>query len=71
MNYVKQEGYDAMLYGSKSYLETIWDTEDKDIWLAHYTKETDYEGPYKLWQRCEDGKVKGIDNLVDIDILYK
>ncbi len=71
MNYVKQEGYDTMLYGSKSYLETIWDTEDKDIWLAHYTKETNYEGPYKLWQRCEDGKVKGIDNLVDIDILYK
>lgn len=71
ITYMKSEGYDSVLYGSKSYLETIWETEDKDIWLAHYTKKTDYDGDYKIWQRCEDGKVKGIDGFVDIDILYK
>jgi len=71
MSYVNEKGYKSMLYGSKSYLETIWETDKKNIWLAHYTKETDYSDDYMLWQRCENGKVKGIDSLVDIDILYK
>ncbi|MBQ6539234.1 MAG: hypothetical protein IJL76_03035 [Bacilli bacterium] len=71
MTTIKNEGYKPMLYGSKSYLETIWDTEKKNVWLAHYTKETDYSDSYMLWQRCENGKVKGIKTLVDIDILYK
>ena len=42
-----------------------------DIWLAHYTDQTSYTGDYKMWQMCENGKIDGIDTLVDIDILYK
>ncbi len=71
MNTIKEKDHKAMLYGSKSYLETIWDTNKKKVWLAHYTKETNYEDDYYIWQRCEDGKVDGIDSLVDIDILYE
>lgn len=68
---VEKEGYKSMLYSSKNYLETIWEPVDSNIWLAHYTKETDYNGKYKLWQLCNNGKVPGIENLVDIDIMYK
>lgn len=68
---VEKEGYQGMLYSSKNYLENIWFPLESNIWLAHYTKKTDYEGPYKVWQICNDGKVDGInDNLVDIDIRY-
>ena len=68
---VEKEGYQGMLYSSKNYLENIWFPLKSNIWLAHYTKKSDYEGPYKVWQICNDGKVDGInDNLVDIDIRY-
>ena len=61
-----------MLYSSKNYLETIWQANNYNVWLAHYTKKTNYEGDYKYWQICEDGVVDGIkDNNVDIDIMYK
>ena len=61
-----------MLYGSKNYLEKIWDTDiPYKIWLAHYTNKTNYEGNYYIWQMCSDGKIDGINGYVDIDILYK
>jgi GH25 family lysozyme M1 (1,4-beta-N-acetylmuramidase) len=71
LSYIKSKEYTPMLYGSKSYLETIWDTEDKNIWMAHYTKETNYAGPYKMWQICDNGKVSGIKGYVDIDLMYE
>ena len=68
---VEEKGYKGMTYSSKHYLENIWFPMDNNIWLAHYTKQTNYEGKYKVWQICDDGKVEGIeDNLVDIDIMY-
>ena len=70
---IKKAGYDAMLYSSKYYLENVWmNYENSNIWLAHYTDKTDYNGKYMLWQMTSLGKVNGItDNTVDIDILYK
>ena len=60
-----------MLYSSKNYLEKIWKTKDDNIWLAHYTNKTNYEGKYKVWQICDDGIIDGIkENKVDIDIMY-
>ncbi len=69
-NILEKKGYNGMLYSSKSYLETIWSGK-KDVWLAHYTKETNYKGSYKVWQLCDDGKVDGIKGHVDLDIRYK
>lgn len=61
-----------MLYSSKNYLEKIWFKPNTNIWLAHYTSETNYKGDFKIWQMCDDGKIDGIDdNMVDIDIIYK
>ena len=68
---IEKAGYDGMLYSSKTYLENVWMNPKHDIWLAHYTDQTSYAGKYKMWQMCENGKVDGIDTLVDIDILYK
>ena len=45
---VEAEGYEGMLYSSKSYLESIWLPTKYDIWLAHYTNQTNYQGKYKL-----------------------
>lgn len=70
---LKNAGYESTLYSSKYYLENAWlDIDNDDIWLAHYTDKTDYQGNYYMWQMCSDGKIPGItENTVDIDILYK
>ena len=66
---VKENGYEGMLYSSKSYLENFWfDEEFKPIWLAHYTKETSY-ADYTMWQFSNVGKIDGINGDVDLDIL--
>lgn len=71
LNELKKAGYDGMLYGSKNYLEEIWLKTNYDIWLAHYTDETNYKGKYKFWQLCSDGIVDGINGYADIDIMYE
>jgi len=70
---LKDNGYDAMLYSSKYYLENVWlDYENSKVWLAHYTDKTDYQGKYMMWQMTSLAKINGItENTVDIDILYK
>ena len=68
---VEKKGYDGMLYGSKSYLDSIWKYHNYDVWLAHYTEKTDYDSDYVMWQLCQDGKIDGIDTTVDINVLYK
>lgn len=74
-NELKKNNLDAMLYGSKHYLEIMWEDELKDnypVWLAHYTNnQSSYAGKYMMWQMCSDGRIDGIDGAVDIDILYK
>ncbi len=64
---VEDAGYEGMLYSSKAYLENVWFPTKYDIWLAHYTKKTDYEN-YRFWQICDNGTVEGIQGAVDIDL---
>lgn len=68
---IESAGYDGMLYGSKNYLNSIWKYHDYNVWLAHYTKQTDYKSDYIMWQLCQDGKIDGITTDVDINVLYK
>ena len=67
---VSKAGYTGMLYSSKSYLLSVWDEVDFPKWLAHYTEYTNYTGTYSVWQLCDDGKVDGISEYVDLDIRY-
>ncbi len=67
---VTKNGYQGMLYSSKTYLERLWLPMEYDTWLAHYTTKTNYQGKYSYWQLCDDGQVDGINGAVDIDIMY-
>ncbi len=70
LNKIEESGYEAMLYGSASYLENVWDLDYK-VWMAHYTDQTDYEGDYYIWQLTSSGKVDGISGNTDLNVLYK
>ena len=68
---VKQHGYESMLYGSKTYLETVWThTDTRPVWLAQYYNRVTYESPYMIWQCSGSGRIDGINGDVDLDILY-
>ena len=68
---LEKNGYNGMLYASKFYLETIFKNPKGNVWLAHYTKNTDYKGNYNVWQLCDNGYVDGINGEVDLDIMYQ
>lgn len=68
---LRKAGCDCMLYGSLNYLEKVWeDTDTRPVWLAHYTDNTDYKGPYRIWQASSTGRISGIEGDVDMNILY-
>ncbi len=67
---IEEHGYQGMLYSSKTYLEKLWLPTEYDVWLAHYTNKTNYQGKYRFWQLCDDGQIDGINGAVDIDIMY-
>jgi GH25 family lysozyme M1 (1,4-beta-N-acetylmuramidase) len=66
-----QNGYKTILYASKYYLEIIWEPAGYDVWLAHYVKQTTYEGEYTMWQTGSIGRIPGCSEDVDTDILFK
>jgi lysozyme len=68
---MQNNGYQVMNYGSKYYLEDIWNLPKYSVWLAQYNYEPTYSRDYLMWQISETGIVDGINNLVDIDILEK
>ena len=68
---MEKNGYSTILYSSKYYLEIIWEPAGYDVWLAHYVKETSYEGDYTMWQTGSIGRIDGCDEDVDTDILFK
>lgn len=67
---IEDAGYKGMLYSSKNYLEKVWYDTGYPVWLAHYTKQTSYQGDYTYWQLCSNGQVSGINGNVDINIMY-
>jgi len=71
LDFFKKNGYEGLLYSSKTYLEQIWLKTDYPIWLAHYAKATSYKGNFDYWQICNNGRVAGINGDVDINIRYK
>ena len=68
---MEANGYSTILYGSKYYLEIIWEPAGYDVWLAHYVRETSYEGDYTMWQTGSIGRIDGISEDCDTDILFK
>lgn len=68
---MEANGFSTILYSSKYYLEIIWEPAGYDVWLAHYVKETSYEGDYTMWQTGSIGRIDGISEDCDTDILFK
>ena len=66
-----ENGFSTILYSSKYYLEIIWEPAGYDVWLAHYVKETSYEGDYTMWQTGSIGRIDGCNEDVDTDIMFK
>lgn len=74
-NAVKNAGYEAMIYANKDFLtnklnRTTIANSGYDVWLAHYTTNTDYIGDFSIWQYTSTGKVDGIDGVVDCNFKY-
>lgn len=68
---LKKNGYDAMLYSSKYYLNHIWNNrKDYPVWQAHYATETEMDKNGIMWQLSDKGRVPGISGNVDLDIYY-
>ncbi|MBR1797480.1 MAG: hypothetical protein IJ757_05675 [Clostridiales bacterium] len=67
---IEENGRQSILYSSKYFLEIIWDDDLGPVWLAHYTSQTDYDGPYTIWQQSNTGLIDGIDAYVDMDLYY-
>lgn len=71
INTIEKSNYTGMLYSSKYYLENVWFKTSHNIWLAHYTNQTNYQGSYNYWQLCNNGRVDGIKGNVDINVFNK
>lgn len=73
-NTVINAGYTPMIYANKSMLENQMDGNylgaRYKIWLANYTKQTFYGGPYTYWQYTSSGYVNGINGRVDMNFWY-
>lgn len=70
---VKKEGYTPGVYASKSFFyDNLVFSELKgyEIWLAHYTSQTDFKYNYRMWQYTCKGAVGGISGDVDVNISY-
>ncbi len=72
--WIKNAGYEPMVYANKSMLNDDLNaaaiSQFYPIWLAHYTKKTNYEGEYQYWQYTSSGKVDGISGNVDMNVRY-
>ena len=70
LSIIESHGYEVMNYSSKSYLENIWNLNNYNTWLAHYTINTNYAGNYLMWQFTENGEIPGVKGGVDVNFYY-
>lgn len=67
---LENAGYTAMIYSSKSMLDSYFSAETKAkyaIWVAQWASACSYTGTYQLWQYSNTGSVDGISGNVDLD----
>ncbi len=69
---VEAAGYESMVYANASMLgDDLMAEELPRVWLAHYTKATDYAGAYEFWQCSDRGRIDGIGGSVDLDFWFQ
>ena len=70
---VENYGYDSLIYANPSWLLTklnIFKIRDRNVWLAHYTDKTPYIFRYEIWQYSDSGIIDGIDEPVDLNVMF-
>ena len=71
---VEANGYTAAVYAGQSMLrDGVGEALARagyPVWLAHWTVQTRYNGPYDYWQYSGSGHVSGIDAEVDLDMRF-
>lgn len=71
-NTVQSTGHQSAVYANKNMLEQgmVAAGLNTQVWLAHYTTESNYAGNYKYWQYTNKGTVNGITGQVDMNFWY-
>ncbi|MCR4584246.1 MAG: hypothetical protein K5686_00845 [Lachnospiraceae bacterium] len=70
---VQSAGYHGGIYASRSWFEKkIHDEEIEDYvrWLAEWRATPKYKGNFSLWQYTSSGHIDGINNRVDLDLVW-
>lgn len=71
---IKQAGYTPGIYGNQMWLcnkMDLMELEEYDIWVAKYTEELNYPYELQAWQYSSEGRVEGIDTVVDLDVIIE
>ncbi len=71
---IEAKGYTAAVYaGTAMFRDELGEAlarEGFGAWLAHWTVQTRYNGPFDYWQYSGSGHVSGIGPEVDLDVRY-
>lgn len=70
---IEKAGYYAMVYCNLNWLNNYLYKDEiarYDLWLAQWNKDSPSVS-CGIWQKCENGRVSGINGNVDIDISYR
>lgn len=71
---IKANRFKPVIYGNPTWLRKNIKLDyltDYELWLAHYTDETDFSSKYLMWQYTDAGLVDGIDGYVDMNLYFK
>lgn len=70
INRMKELGYDCGIYANPDYIRNKFeDISEYPLWLAYYNKNKGSYDPF-MWQYSSKGRVAGISDDVDVNILY-
>ena len=70
---IENNGYESMIYFNNHISRDLLDLEavaEYPFWLAQYRDQMDFPHRIDLWQYTESGSVPGIDENVDIDLMF-
>lgn len=71
---LEKAGYFVGIYSGKYWFRDELDMSVLNrytVWLAHWVAQTDYTGPFALWQYTDSGRVDGVASNVDMNYMYQ
>lgn len=70
---IKAAGYDTMFYANITdalFKYDLTQVSEYGLWLAEYSRETDFIYDFDMWQYSCSGLIDGIDSLVDLNLWF-